>query len=323
MFTFRFEKSSLHWIRFCLALSCLAPFARAFSSPKGKTLSIILQENYGPLRNLRKKAASSGILSAQDLSSPPYDNNVFFLRFCLEHPGDEKAQVDQLHKALEWRQKNRPVCDAALRAYQEATTSANGAWNNDPVLQQAPFSKVIAPFLLGNVVTSTIVRADDQTNDLLYCIRAGFINDKEMMQSVTKDQLVEFFLYVKEIHHLVANDMSLKQNQLVQVITANDLTKVQLVGGSADFRQALSQASQQSSQVYPHLNGPTLLLNLPRLLNQLVSIFTVLFPASVKKRLKFGKAASWSSLTDVLAITNDPAQRKVLLEELNGLLEDN
>lgn len=57
--------------------------------------------------------------------------------------------------------------------------------------------------------------------------------------------------------------------------------------GDASFRKALAEASKKSNQLYPFLAGPTLLLNLPRLLGALVKVFKPLFPATVQKKLKF------------------------------------
>eukprot|EP00977_Amphora_coffeiformis_P006288 scaffold1351_cov176-Amphora_coffeaeformis.AAC.22 len=50
-------------------------------------------------------------------------------------------------------------------------------------------------------------------------------------------------------------------------------TCIQLARGSADFRKALSESSKQASIVYSEsTQGPTLLLNLPPLLNALVKV---------------------------------------------------
>lgn len=71
----------------------------------------------------------------------------------------------------------------------------------------------------------------------------------------------------------------MQTDRLIQVLTANDLTGIKLVGGSGDFRRALSASSKQATLIYPtSYTGPTLLVNLPPLLNALVKLFTPLFP---------------------------------------------
>mmetsp|Transcript_49661 Transcript_49661/g.56178 ORF Transcript_49661/g.56178 Transcript_49661/m.56178 type:complete len:130 (+) Transcript_49661:423-812(+) len=113
--------------------------------------------------------------------------------------------------------------------------------------------------------------------DLLYCIRAGMIDDKSLMSLIDVDGLVDFFIYSKEIISLAANDRSLTNDKLAYVLTVNDLNGLKLIGGDATFRNALSTSSKKATELYPALGGPTLLLNLPRLVSALVKVFTPLF----------------------------------------------
>ena len=153
--------------------------------------------------------------------------------------------------------------------------------------------------------------------DLVYCIRAGKIDDKALMSDITTDQMVQFFLYCKEVNALVADMRSLSSDRLVQVVTVNDLNGVSLFGDSS-FRQALSASSTKANDLYPSLSGPTLLLNLPPLLGALAKLFTPLFPPEVRKRLKFeqGPLRSIENLTDILS----GPSREEFLNDLDGIL---
>jgi CRAL/TRIO domain len=159
-----------------------------------------------------------------------------------------------------------------------------------------------------NVITTTSV-----TDDLVYCIRAGQIDDVELMKAVSVDQMVSFFLYAKEVNALVANDRSLQSDKLLSVLTANDLTNVKLLGGSADFRKALSAPSKQANDLYPATAGPTLLLNLPPLLNALVKLFTPLFPPAVNERLKFAKGPVMKEVKSLTKFGKGGSQRQEFL----------
>jgi len=122
------------------------------------------------------------------------------------------------------------------------------------------------------------------------------------MSDITVDQMVEFFLYAKEVNAIVANQRSLEQNRLLKLITTNDLTGVKLVGGNKPFRTALSAASTQANGLYPNFNGPTLLCNLPKLLGAVVKLFTPLFPPEVRRRLKFERGImNVENLSEVLS----------------------
>lgn len=106
------------------------------------------------------------------------------------------------------------------------------------------------------------------------------------MRKVSTEEMVEFFLYATEINSLVANARSRRLNRLIKVITANDLSNINLVG-DATFRNALSAASKKATALYPNLASQTLLLNLPKILSALVKLFKPLFPPAVQAKLKF------------------------------------
>jgi hypothetical protein len=103
---------------------------------------------------------------------------------------------------------------------------------------------------------------------------------------VSKEQMAEYFAFVKEVHSRVAAMRTDATGKLVGVVTVNDLSGANLFGSSA-FRDALSLASKAAAPLYPGLAGPTVLLNLPPILNALVKLFKPLFPPVVAARIKF------------------------------------
>jgi hypothetical protein len=85
------------------------------------------------------------------------------------------------------------------------------------------------------------------TGDPVYCIRAGRIDDVGLMSDTTIEQMVDFFIYCKEVNSAVADLRSIKADVLVKLIT--------LVGGSRDLRKSLSAASKKANELYPTFNG--------------------------------------------------------------------
>jgi len=248
------------------------------------------------------------------IASEPYSNDVFYLRYCLEYGDDKEAAKEILLKNLAWRQgeTGKKIASAALEAVTKAT--GGGSWNNEPVLGAAPFTEKVSKYLSDHCITTTTSQGD-----LLYCIRAGQIDDVGLMGSLTVDQMKDFFLYVKEVNALVSQQRSLDSDKLVSIVTANDLKGVKLVGGSADFRKALSASSKESDTLYPATNGPTLLLNLPRILSALVKLFTPLFPESVKARLRF-EQGPLSDITSLSEVAKSGAKRDIFLSQIDKLI---
>merc|ERR1712060_794041 len=156
--------------------------------------------------------------------------------------------------------------------------------------------------------------------DLVYVIRASLIDDKGLMSKVTVDELVEFLLYVKEVHSLVANARSEKSGRLCNVIFANDITGTRKPP-DPQFSKALTASSKSYEKLYPSLAGPTLILNLPLILQAFVGLFKPLFPKSVQAKLKFERAPFLSKLGELTPLTTDSSKRNSFLAEVENLLD--
>merc|ERR1719267_139770 len=146
------------------------------------------------------------------------------------------------------------------------------------------------------------------------------IEDKKMMSKVTIDQLVDFLLYVKEVHSLTVNARSERTGRLCNVIFANDITGTRKAP-DPQFSKALTASSKSYEKLYPSLAGPTMILNLPFILQAFVGLFKPLFPKSVQARLKFERAPFLSDLGELTPLTTDSAKRKSFLTEVDRLLD--
>ena len=255
-----------------------------------KPLSFLISENADKISSLKEVAAA--------IASDAPEDDVFYLRYALTG-ADEEEMKSRLEENVRWRSsgEGRLVCDAAKVAIEKATSGDD--WNNDPVRAAAPYASVVNDF----ITEASIVTTSSRAGDLIYCIRAASIDDTALMNAISVENLAHFFLYTKEVNAAVANQRSIGSDRLVCVCTANDLSGVKVIGGSAEFRKALSAASQRGNELYPNLSGPSLLLNLPRLLTALVKIFTPLFPEEVRKKIKFarGPLSDVTALNEILA----------------------
>ena len=281
----------------------------ALTSPQ--PVSTLLAHHAAEIAKLKGVCRATG--SSVDLTQLPYSNDVFFLRYCL---GEDVEKTFQ--QSLEWRTsaEGKRICGIAAAAVDHVTSI--GTWQNEIVLSSAPHAALITQHITPkNCITTTA-----STGDLVYCIRAGSIDDVALLKAVSIPQMVEFFLYVKEVNAIVSDMRSAATNKLLYTVTCNDLSGVKLIGGSADFRKALSETSTVASTIYPAAyTGPTLLLNLPVLVAALVQLFTPLFPESVKQRLKFqrGPLQNVADLTDI-ATRSSSAARREFVQQLDDIL---
>jgi hypothetical protein len=235
------------------------------------------------------------------------------LRFALAFPDASEAEA-ALKETIEWRAgAGRAIVESAAEAVAKAT--AGGAWDNEPVRAAAPHAAVINPF----ITDKNILTLSTDEGDLVYVIRASLIEDKEMMSKVGVDQLVEFLLYVKEVHSLIVNARSEKTGRLCNVVFANDITGTRKAP-DPQFSKALTASSKSYERLYPSLAGPTLILNLPFILQAFVGLFKPLFPKSVQARLKFEGAPFLSKLGELTPLTTDAAKRKAFLDEVDSII---
>jgi len=272
-------------------------------------VSVLLQKYVSEIARLKEQTQSV----VGSIDSLPYNNDVFYLRYCLAEKG-----VTELRDTLAWRMgEGKEICQLAITAFQKASAGAGGGggkWDNAPVRDGAPNANKINQY----ITPSQCLTTSSSVGDLIYCIRAGKINDVALMSAVTSEEMVDFFLYCKELNALVANDRSLDMDKVIYIITANDLNGLQLIGGDATFRNALSTASKKGNALYPSMNGPTLLLNLPRLMSALVKLFTPLFPPEINARLKFERGPL-VDVVELMDISYGGKDRDVFLKDVEKL----
>lgn len=140
-----------------------------------------------------------------------------------------------------------------------------------------------------------------------------------MMDKVTVEQVCDFFLYAKEVHNIVANRRSASTGRMCSVIFANDISGVRRAPDSR-FSKALTSSSDQYESLYPSLAGPTMILNLPLILQAFVGLLKPLFPKSVQERLVFKRAPVLASLVELTPLGTDPTVRRNFVREIKGLL---
>lgn len=241
-------------------------------------------------------------------------SEMHLLRFALAHPDDERAAEKALKGAIRWRQgAGKNIVESAREAVAKAT--ADGGWDNDPVRDAAPHADVINKYITPKAVITT----STEDGDLVYVIRASAIDDRKMMDEASVQQVCDFFLYAKEIHNIIANQRSARTGRMCSVVFANDISGVRKPPDKR-FSQALTSSSDQYESLYPSLAGPTMILNLPLILQAFVGLLKPLFPKSVQERLVFKRAPILAGLKDITPLGTDPMMQNRFVREVKGLL---
>ena len=259
--------------------------------------------------------SENSALVSQLASMAPGMSEISLLRFAMQFPDPVEAKA-ALQEALAWRAgEGKAIVDSAAEAVAKAT--AGGGWDNQPVRDAAPNAALINQF----VTPKNILSLSTSAGDLVYVIRASGVDDKDMMSKVSVDQVVQFFLFVKEVHLLVCNARSEQTGRLCNVIFANDITGTRKAPDPL-FGKALTASSKSFEKLYPGLAGPTMILNLPFILQAFVALFKPLFPKTVQARLKFEKAPYLAKMTELTPLATDANSKKMFLAEIDNLLDD-
>jgi len=236
------------------------------------------------------------------------------LRFAIGAQDPEEAEAN-LREAVSWRAgEGRAIVESAAEAVSKATEG--GAWDNEPVQASAPHAAIINRY----ITPKNILTLSTKNGDLVCVIRQSLIDDEEMMSKVSVDQFQDFLYYVKEVHLLVANARSLRTGRLCNVMFANDI-KGTRKAPNARFAEAFAGKAESYEKFYPGMAGPTMLLNLPFILQAFIGLFKPFFPKSVQERLMLAQTPILAELEDLTPLSTDSSIRNTFLEEIDDLLK--
>ena len=82
----------------------------------------------------------------------------------------------------------------------------------------------------------------------------------------------------------------------------------------------MTSSSDQYEDLYPSLAGPTMILNLPLILQAFVGLLKPLFPKSVQERLLFKRAPVLASLKELTPLAENMGVRLKFVREVKSLL---
>lgn len=224
-----------------------------------------------------------------------YDD-IKLLRFVEQNPGDPGAAAANVQEVVAWRKGDgKEIVEKAAAAVTKA--QEGGGWNNDPVLAAAPNSDKIKKF----ITPKQMLVVSTKEGDIVTCIQAATIDSEELMKEVTEKEMVDFFIYAREVNTIIADARTKATGHFTKLIAANDLTGVSKFPDK-DFQAALTGSAKLAVTLYPGYSGPTVLLNLPWVARMLVQFLAPLFPGAVRDKLKFarGPMSYLKDLTDVL-----------------------
>lgn len=244
-----------------------------------------------------------------------YFDEAWLLGFLLANPNDIAAAKAAATSALKWSTgKGKPIFEAAKKAYKGASSgAAAGRWNNDPAWVNAPHLSKLLQYIDGdgdqiNHITST-------WGDICYILREAAVKEG-IMQTVSVEELSEFFLYVRELNARWCYARTNTTRSICQVIALQDMDGVD-GSQSDDFRKALTDAYEQTEALHPLVTGPTVLFNVPLQL-KMANVFKPLFPKTMQAKIRM-EDGRISGMKPLRAMKKRPLLQRTILDDLENM----
>ena len=145
-------------------------------------------------------------------------------------------------------------------------------------------------------------------NKLISCPVAGVLN------VVTHDELVEFFLLGREAQMVMCDETSRHRDRVIKIFSITDLNHSNLFAMDKRFFAALGGSGKLSEIYYPQILGKGLVINQPRVFTMMM---TIVRPFMTKKNLEkqvlckgttWGAGAGLISTCPFVSAFVDPAQ---------------
>jgi hypothetical protein len=282
-----------------------------------ESVTSLLEKHAAEIETLKQETLI--IMGEEQMVLEPYNQDVFYLRFCLREKGAD--QLDLLRKNLAWRlNEGKVICQAAREAVELASTDCQSEQGHslsyDIVLSKCPLYDRIAPFIPNDATFLT----KTSKGDLLHVIRGSRMNAKDMMKVLSVEEASDFLIYLKEVNMLWLHRESVQQDRLAALILVNDVGGVTKMSDTPpSFRQALSQSSHLATTLYPRMAGPTVLLNLPAVLNALVKIMMPILPSKLRQRMRFARGVM-DSTTTCQDIQQAGPRRDIFLRDIDRIV---
>lgn len=207
-----------------------------------------------PLQDLRVRhrhaitelrAALEGDL--EEAGKPAYADDTWLLRYILSYPESVESAAAAARKAVQWRQENRDLVEAARQ-------------RRVPVEFTPEELRAITLFFAAAYLGTS------QFGDPLFVCRLGAYNLPALMEQVSEDKLELWFSFVNECAWQYCEAATRDRGILVKQINIQDASGVSM-SKDRRFFGALGKSSKTNEWLRPQLIGKTYVFNSPIWMN--------------------------------------------------------
>lgn len=241
----------------------MSAYGAGLDSLTGRSLVDLLKDNAEALASLR------ALIGECD----PSEDEVMLLRFLLQAGGSVEVAGQRAKDGRELRKKYSGVIEKALR--------------NECLPQEAK----IRQFLCHGRWHYPHEESELQCPPIMIT-RSGLSNGQKLMQAVSEEELVEYFIWERRKCFEEVVQRSQEAGQLVMMISVNDLEGASLITGrEPKFFQAVKVSSEAGSCLCPLLTRKHVMVNGGLVIDALFKIASVFMPQKALDKVAFMSCA--------------------------------
>jgi len=193
----------------------------------------------------------------------PVEDNLMLLRVLIQERGDVSIAEQRSKEGRKLRQKYASVLEMAH------------------VGEHLPQEQKIRECLCFGRWTYPDTQAEHEFPPMTIT-RTGKSNAQALMQAVTVDELVEYFVWERSRCFADANNKTNATGSLVMMITVNDLEGASLITGrEPKFFEAVKVASEIGACIFPLLSRKFVMVNAGRAMETLFKLAGLFLPQRV------------------------------------------
>jgi hypothetical protein len=243
----------------------MSAYGAGLDSLSGRPLDDLLKEHAHALETLKNELGAT----------EPCEDDIMLLRFLLQGGGDAALASQRAKEGRDLRIQYKDVIEKALRN------------------EHLPQEPKIRPFLCHEWWRYPSTE-DELRYPPMMMTRSGFSNGQKLMEVVSEQELVEYFIWERRRCFEEVVQKSQQTGQLIMMISLNDLEGASLITGrEPKFFQAVKVSSEAGSCLCPLLTRKHVMVNAGLIIDALFRIASVFMPQRALDKVAFMKCTEF------------------------------
>lgn len=218
-------------------------------------ISEALEKYKDLLKTLREKVKTEIETDAQQ-----FNDDLFLLRFCVEHKGDAEKCVNAIKTCIKFRTENKELlAKLAMGDYRHPDEA---------------FMSTMYPFA---------AHGSCADKSPMYISRSGIGNADLVMKKMTLPQLRNAMIFGNEVGYQICDRLSRENGVIMRAVNIDSLKGASLLDQNKKFLEAMGSYTKESDVIYPTLVGGIIITNCSTSMKAILKLYKFFFPEMLAK----------------------------------------